>query len=210
MKKLLVAFTFLFSFSLFAQTEQPRHLISIGTDGFGWSGIGNIFDWDKDESGIKKHESSSSELILNYSFIFPNRVMLGAFIFSETSESTIKLTDGSKVKSEDSSTEFGVGVGYNFNEDLFNSWWVQAIVSSGKWHEKSKDLSGTDESDDRFTSFYLKLGKRINLDSWGLKNISYNPSITFATAKFSGDMNDMGLEKASQFQLEIIKFDILF
>lgn len=210
MKKLVLAFVLLSSVSAYAQSEQPKHLISVGADGFGWSGIGGIFDWDKDESGVKKHESSQSKLMLNYAYILPNRIMIGAFVSSETNESTIKMTDGSKTKSEDASTEIGLGLGYNFNEDLYNSWWIQAIISSGKMVDETKDSSGKDKSDNKYSAFYLKLGRRISLDSWGLKNISYNPTITLGSAKYSGDLNDSGLDRGSQFQLEIIKFDILF
>ncbi|HLW57762.1 MAG TPA: hypothetical protein VKY27_10275, partial [Bacteriovoracaceae bacterium] len=131
-------------------------------------------------------------------------------ISNEYSDTEIKTATREKIKNKERSTEIGIGLGYNFNQDVFNSWWIQGVISSGKFEEETKDSSGKDEFDYDFTAFYLKFGKRINLESWGLKNISYNPSITFASAKISGDPEDAGLEKINQLTLEIIRFDILF
>jgi len=210
MKKLICSALLLCSFSVFAQEEQPKHIISIGTNGFGWSGVATIFDWDKDESGIKDHDVTKGNLSLNYSYVFPNRFMIGAFIETESSDSEMKGVNGNKVENRENATEIGIGVGYNFNEDVFNSWWIQAIVAAGSSKEETKDSSGKDKFEYDYSAFYLKLGKRINLESWGLKNISYNPTITFASAKVSGDAEDAGLERMSQVSLEIIRFDILF
>lgn len=211
MKKLLVA-VLVSSFSLvaFAKRAQPKHIISIGTGGFGWSGVAQVFEWDKDKSGTKNHEASKSELYLNYSYVFESRVMLGALILSKTSKSEINYTDGDKTTSESSDAELGVSLGYNFNEDLFNSWWIQGIVSSGKHREKTKNSAGNKKYNYGFSALYIKGGKRINLDFWGLKNISYNPSLTIASATTSGDAEDAGFEKMTHVKFEIIKFDILF
>lgn len=210
MKKLICAALILGSFSTSAQVEQPKHIISIGTEGFGWTGASKIFDWDKNKSGVKDDEQTNGDLILNYNYVLPNRIMIGAFLKNETLNSDSKATDGSKTEKRKEATELGLGVGYNFNEDVFNSWWGQALVSTGSHSEVTKDSSGKADYDFNFSSFYLKFGKRINLDSWGLKNISYNPTISFSTTRYSGDAKDKGLKRANQVSLEIIKFDILF
>lgn len=211
MKKLILAvLVSAFSVVASAQENQPKHIISIGTDGFGWSGSAQTFDWDKNTSGIKDHDSSRSKLELNYSYVFPNRVMLGALVTVESSESEIKDLAGNKTKSEENNSEIGISLGYNFNEDVYNSWWIQGILSSGRSEEITKDSTGKEEFDYSYKAFYINAGKRINLDSWGLKNISYNPSISIATAKVSGDAEDAGLETLTQVRINIIKFDILF
>lgn len=194
----------------FAQGTQPKHIVSIGTDGFGWSGLTRVFDWDKDKSGIKNHEATESKLNLNYNYVLPNRLMLGAILTVESDSSEIKETNGDKTKSESSETELGLSLGYNFNEDINNSWWVQGVLSSGKYEQKTKDSTDTETFDYDYSAFYLNAGRRISLDSWGLKNVSYNPSISIASAKLSGDAESAGVERAGMFKLEIIKFDILF
>jgi hypothetical protein len=153
-----------------AQDTQPKHIISIGTDGFGWSGLGHNYEWDKDESGVKDHEQSESSLKLNYSFVFPNRLMIGAELSSEASNSKQKFEDGTMTKDEDGKSELDFG----------------------------------------YSGYYLSGGRRISLSSWGLKNVSYNPTIAFGRLQVSGDAEDLGLERVSQARFEFIKIDILF
>lgn len=211
MKKLLVAvLASTFSVMALADENQPKHIISIGTEGFGWSGLARTYDWDKDKSGVKDHEYTESNLNLNYNYVFPNRLMLGAELSVETAESESKNTAGDKTTNESRETEVGLSIGYNFNEDVYNSWWIKAVLASGKSFEESKDSSGKEEFDYGYSAFYIRGGKRINLDSWGLKNVSYNPSISLASAKASGDAEDLGLENMTQVQLDFIRIDILF
>lgn len=209
-KLLLVAIVAVFSLSVHAQGDQPKHVISIGTDGFGWSGLSQVFNWDKDESGIKDHNVSEGSLKLNYSYVFETRVMLGAEIKSETSNSEIKAVDGSKTTDDTSDTQMGISLGYNFNEDLNRSWWVKGTLGSGKYKSETKDADGTSEFEFGYSYFTLSAGKRISLESWGLKNVSYNPSISFSSASVRGDAHDAGLDTATIAQLDIIKVDILF
>ncbi len=212
MKKLLVAVLALsFSLGALAEGDQPKHIISIGTEGFGWSGLAQNFDWDKDESGVKDHTYNEGNLSLNYSYVFLNRLMLGAELSVKTTESEIKDTAGDKTKTETSETEFGLSLGYNFNEDVYNSWWIKAVIASGNYEEESKDSSGKTEFEYDYNAVDLRGGKRINLDSWGLKNVSYNPSISLgSTTKVSGDAEDAGLEKITQVKIDILRIDILF
>ena len=136
--------------------------------------------------------------------------MLVAFVAFESEESELKEVNGNKTKTTETDTEIGIGVGYNFNEDVYNSWWALAIISTGNHEEETKDNSGKTDFEYGYKAFYLKFGKRFNLASWGLKNVSYSPSITFASASVDGDAEDAGLEGISQAQLDIISIDILF
>lgn len=209
MKKFVVALACVVAGSAFAQ-DKSHHVISIGTEGFGWSGAGNVFKWDKDESGVKDHTSSQGALKLNYNYVFDSGLMIGGQIDSETSKSEIKRTDDTKTESESSDTSLGLSVGFNFNDDISRSWWVMGTIGSGKSEEEVKDEDGKTNFDYDYTFFTLSAGKRISLESWGLKNVSYNPSISFTSATAGGDAEDDGLESLSQFALEIIKVDIVF
>jgi hypothetical protein len=48
------------------------------------------------------------------------------------------------------------------------------------------------------------------LDSWGLKNFSYSPSIAVASTTFDEDAGDVGLESSVGVTLNVLKFDIAF
>lgn len=209
MKKFLALSVLVMSFSAMSN-EQPKHMISFGTDGFGWSGQGTVYKWDKDESGIKDHTVSGGKISLNYNYIFPTRVMLGGEIISETSKSEIKPVSGIKTTAEDSDTRIGISLGYNFNEDLYNSWWIKGTFGSGKYESESKDSDGKETFDFGYGYFTFSAGKRFSFESWGIKNLSYSPSISLTGLSVSGDAEDAGLESASVVQLDILKFDLLF
>ena len=214
MKKFLVA-VLASSFSLvsFAKGTQPKHVISIGTDGLGWSGVANNFKWDKDKSGVKDQDSSNGTLILNYNYVFSNHVMIGAELNYEMDKSEIKDTAGDKITEEETTSSLALSIGYNFNEDLFNSWWIKGSLGSGSLKTEIKDTTATPqktESDIGTNFFTIEAGKRFSFNSWGLKNFSYSPSIAFTSAKYDDDADDAGLESSTTVQLNILKFDILF
>lgn len=192
------------------EVKRPKNIISIGTNGFGWSGVGNTFDWNKNKSSIDEHTSSESNFKLNYSYVFESRIMLGIDFDFESSKSEIETTSGSKTKNETDAGEVGLSVGYNFNEDIYNSWWAKLTFAVGSYTSKDKDSSGTDKTDYGYNALYLSFGKRINLDSWGLRNVSYNPSLTIGSATTNGDAEEAGLDTISTARIDLIKIDILF
>lgn len=196
--------------AVMAQSEQPHHVISVGADGFGWSGLSQVFDWDKDKSGIKDHTSSEGKLNLNYSYIFDSKVMLGVELKVDTEKSELKETNGDKTTDESSETRFGVSLGYNFNDDIYRSWWIKGTVGTGHFENETKVNGSKTKFDYDYKYFTIAAGKRISLESWGLKNVSYNPSISFTGASVSGDAEDAGLDGLSSATLELIKIDILF
>ncbi len=191
----------------------PKHLISVGTGGPGWSGSSSIAKWDKDKSSIKDDESSEGELSLNYSYILPNRLMIGGMISAENEKTKTNYTTGDKVESESSTSMIGVGIGYNFNEDLYNAWWVSGYVGVGD--AKIKETSTfsdpeVTETKGSFTFTTIEFGKRFSFNALGIKNISYSPSLSFTGASYGGDAKDDGLESLSVVSLNIIQFDVLF
>lgn len=213
MKKLVLAFFALsFSFTILAQDEQPKHLISIGTTGLGWSGLATKFKWDEGKSGIKDQDSSRSDLKLNYAYTFPNRISVGVALDIANSESQI-VTSTDKIKEDRTTTALDLGIGYNFNEDLYNSWFVLAYLRRGSIEtetEDSRESPAKTKSDISLSEFGIGFGKRFSLKSWGLSRFSYSPSIIWASASFGDDADDAGLESATAVTLEILRFDFLF
>lgn len=197
----------------FAQGQRPQHLVSVGTNGLGWSGVATVFEWDEDKSGINENESSNSNINLNYAYIFQNNFMIGAGLSVESEKSEIKDSAGDTFSEEEATTAVSLGVGYNFNDDLNNSWWITGSFTTGSVRTESRDPTATpvnSDSKSSFSGFEIAVGKRISLSSWGLGNISYSPSIEFGSIAFSDDAEDAGLESASAVALNILKFDILF
>ena len=106
-----------------------------------------------------------------------------------------------------------LSVGYNFNEDFYNSWWLKGFLGSGVLKNVTEDSSKspTKTTSDVGVNFVtFEFGKRFSLNSWGLKNFSYSPSIAIISAKYNKDADDIGLKTSSSAQLNVLKFDILF
>ena len=96
--RLLVAS--LFSLSAFASPDQPKHIISIGSDGLGWSGLSKFFDYNKPKSGIKNSETSAGSLKLNYNYVFASRVMVGGDLYFDNKKNVTKSASGAKTTNE--------------------------------------------------------------------------------------------------------------
>ncbi len=199
---------------VYAQSTQPHHLVSVDTDGLGWSGLNNLFDWDKSKSGnVSDQKSDIGKLKLNYSYILENRLMLGVALAYDKETIETKFANGTKKTDDTLTSTFAVSIGHNFNQDIFNSWWIKAFLGAGQIKNETEDTSATPSktTTDMGVSFVsLEFGKRFNFDSWGLKNISYSPSLAVTSSTFSKDAKDIGLRRAGSAQLNLIKFDILF
>ena len=210
----LFALLTLFLAPAYAQSTQPHHLVSVDTDGLGWSGLNNLFDWDKSKSGnVSDQKSDIGKLKFNYSYILENRLMLGFALTYEKETIETKFANGTKKTDDSLNSTFAVSVGHNFNQDIFNSWWIKGFLGAGQIKNETEDTSATPTktTTDTGVSFVsLEFGKRFNLDSWGLRNASYSPSLAVTSSTFSKDAKNIGLGRAGSAQLNLIKFDILF
>lgn len=196
-----------------ANAADSNHLISIGTDGFGWSGAANVLKWDEEKSGIKDNKESSGSLEFNYAYIFDNGFMLGVSVSNETEKDETKVTTGEKITEESSDTSLAIVLGYNFSQNLNESWWIKSYLGTTSAESETKD--GTDPTNDNKVKgdgsiFALEVGKRFTLSKWGLSNVTYSPSIRYSSTSFGGDFKDAGLESRTGFELNVLKFDVLF
>jgi len=199
--------------SSWADSARPHHVVSVGTDGLGLSGLGAVFNWDKDDSGVKDHEGSEGNLRLNYHYIFSNGVMLGGEFKNSQETQDFKYTSGEKYSSKESSSSLALSVGYNFNDDFYNAWWVRGALGAGSIKSETKD---TTETPQKTTSEYsttfvrLEIGKRFSFDGIGLKNVTYSPSVALTSFKYGKDAKDDGLKSSLAVQINLLKFDLVF
>ena len=196
----------LFSFSAFASTDQPKHIISFGSDGLGWSGLTTFFDYNKPKSGIKNSETSGGSLKLNYNYVFASRVMVGGDLYFDNEKNVTKSASGTKTTNETTLSTIAMSVGYNFNEDLFKSWWIKTLIGVGSVQE---EIPGN-KTDNGISFITIEGGKRFSFATLGLQNFSYAPSIAVTSAAYSKDAEDNGLNSSTTVQINILKFDILF
>ena len=210
MKFLVLALLATFSVSAFSRNTQPRHIVSIGTDGLGWSGLKKTYKWDEDKSGVSDHTNSESSIKLNYNYVFNNRWMVGGEFSSESSSTTITPTSGTDIKTDTAETSLGLSVGYNFSYNYCCAWWIKGTLGTGTSSDKTVDSTGTDETKFGYSFYALTVGKRFSIELFGLKNFSYSPAITMTSAKMTGSTHSDGLNSASELKLDILRLDILF
>lgn len=190
--------------------DQPHHLISIGTDGFGWSGTGTTFEFDDDKTTRDDQTVSNGSFNLNYNYIFNSRFMLGGEVAIEYSKSEIEFDSGREITEEERTSTLALSLGYNFNKDIYNSFWIKGFLGGGRVDtEVEDDINANDSDSDSSLAFVtLEFGKRFTLGK--MKNFTYSPSIALTSASFGDDAEDAGLESSTTAQLNILKFDVLF
>ena len=77
-KLLYLVFLTLFLTPVYADSARPEHLVSVGSDGLGWSALSNLFDWDQSKTGgVHDQKSNVTKFNLNYNYILPNQIMIG-------------------------------------------------------------------------------------------------------------------------------------
>lgn len=193
------------------KNDQPHHLISIGTDGFGWSGTGMVFELDDDKTTRDELRTSEGAFKLNYNYIFKSRFMLGGEVAIDYSKSEVEFDSGGEITEEERLSTIALSLGYNFNEDIYNSFWIKGFLGGGSLQTETDDsTAANDDSDTDSTIGFvtLELGKRFTLGKF--KHFTYSPSIAITGASYGEDAEDAGLESSSSATLNILKFDVLF
>ena len=197
--------------STIGTTEQPKHQITFGNDSFGWDGSAATTDTDK-SLGIKDFTFGEGNFNVNYAYqIFP-QVQIGAEIISRTEVQEIKYDDGGKYTDDDSTTTVGAFVTYNTSEEINNSFFITAGISKSTVKSETKDTSDNSKSSTKYDAsiFSGAIGKRFSMQKLGIQNLVYSPKLTVASGKFSGDLEESGVNSAVQVKIDVLRFDLLF
>lgn len=98
---------------------------------------------------------------------------------------------------------FMVGVIYNFRETLKTSPYV-SFYTGLNWNHQ---YGGTSSGDDEVLTSVLALGKRVTLEPWGMKHLTYSPEIALRSANSTTGGN---LEYAQSLELRFLQFAVFF
>lgn len=107
-------------------------------------------------------------------------------------------------------SEFGVGGGavYNFQaEDIKNSFLAAAVIGLER---ATYELPGGDDEAGFNMFLNLEGGKRWDLGSYSVANISYAPTIALNLKRYGGDIRDRYFKNKRDIRFNFLKFDILF
>ena len=213
MKNLIFLLLIIFSLSTFA--EEPYHMVSFGRDGFGWS-VGGEEMGTESSSSFKGVEYIMNNLALNYAYRINNRFQLGAFYQTTQDEYHFKKKGGGRTETSIETDQAGMFVLYNFSEDMNDAWYAGYAFSVSTYEEEnSHDLQDAEgksafELDDASNTHELIVGKRFSLRGFNVDNLAYSPQIKIYYQTHGKDFDDNHIEDGTGFNLQPLRFDLLF
>ena len=105
---------------------------------------------------------------------------------------------------------YGVAGGllYNFNhEDVKNSF----LAGASAGIERMTVEYGSSDDESGFNLFMqLEAGKRFDLGSYSVANISYAPTVSLMFKRYGGDIRDEYFKSGNELRFNFLKFDVLF
>lgn len=219
MYTILSALLLTLSFSTYAQTtevaERPRHMVMITSQGFGYGGAVEKAEM-KDSSPFKNVTINRNNFALNYAYRLTDGVQLGAFYKQSHYDGNLTSKTGTDADIDQMSNSFGVFSIYNFNDDLYSSYYIGFLFANiNTEQEYGHGLTEAEgkapfELDDTGSLYQIYFGKRFPLKRFGIHNITYSPQISLYSRTYGKDFSDQGFEKGKGIIVDIIRFDVLF
>ena len=198
MKLFLALIMVAFSFAAVAQTK----VISI--DAFDMSYVGGL-SFKHDEGRVEDRDTTTFRLNVNYAQNFQDYVGLmwkGRAYWNRIEED---------FGGDDLTSEFGVGGGLLMNfqpEDIKNSIMASALVGVER---ATYEFRGAKDDEAGFNLLLtLEAGKRFDLGSYSVANISYAPTISLELKRYGGDIREEFFKSSRDLRFNFLKFDILF
>lgn len=213
MKVLLILLIAFFSFKSFG--DEPRHMVSFGSNGLGWSGAKEEIETTH-RSAFKSVDHFLDQLAINYAVRLFSHLQLGAFYQNSVSEYEFQKRGNGQSQSKLKNTEFGFFVLYNFSKKLSQSFYLGAALSFFNVEEEnSHDFTEAEgkapfELDDEGRTYEILFGKRFSLEGIGIKNITYAPQVSAYLRRHGKDFADQKARNGRGIALQILKFDLLF
>lgn len=105
---------------------------------------------------------------------------------------------------------FGAAAGALFNfdaNDVKNSMLGGALIGLER---ATYEANGSDDKSGFNVFFTLEGGKRFDLGSYSMANISYAPTVAWTWKRYGGDIRDVYYKSGYDLRFNFLKFDILF
>lgn len=202
-------------FPLTALSEERRHMVSFGRDGFGLSSSHEEIDTKK-KSPFKDVIYYFSDIGLNYAYRLSSRFQLGVQYQNIHNEYRFKDINGGHSSVEIEEQMFGAFGIYNFHDDLNDSWYVGYGFSVIKYNEENSDVfqnaegKGPFEFDDSSEKHDFFVGKRFSLRGYNVENLAYSPQASVYFKSHAKDFKDNKIGNGTGFNIQPIRFDLLF
>ena len=198
MKSLIFLLVFMTSLAVSAQSK----IVTI--DAFDLSYTGGLLIKNDNGDGPDREENTF-RLNLNYAQNFEQYVglMWKARLYINREDTEYRSNDYQE-------TRWGGAVGliYNFQPDnIKESFFSGGLVGI----ERATYEIGNLDDKSGFNFFTdLEAGKRFDMGSYSVANISYSPSLAITLKRYGGDLRDDYFRTGSEIKFNFLKFDILF
>jgi hypothetical protein len=198
MKLLLALIISALSMAAVAQTK----IVSV--DAFDMAYTGGL-SFKHNEGKKEDNDTTTFRFNLNYAQAMPEYVglMWKAQLYWNREEVDFKGGDSLQ-------SEFGIGGGFLYNfqaEDIKNSFMASALVGLER---ATYELGGNDDESGFNMLLTLEGGKRFDLGSYSVANLSYAPTVSVQLKRYGGDIRDTYYKNSRDIRFNFLKFDILF
>ena len=211
--KALLVLTLLIPALSFA--DEYRHLISFGTNGFGWSGAAEIMETNSRESPFSDVQYFTNNISLNYGYRIHKRVAVGGFF--STAHTEHRFRTGSKTGKVETETDIVGGfLLYHFSDTIASAWYAGLSVSSFTIEEETSHNAAIAESktpfelDDAGMMYEIVTGKRFRLLRWNIDHLTYAPQIGIFARTHGKDFDDQDVKDGFGVSFQPVRFDLLF
>ena len=200
MKLMLALIISAFSFAAAAQTK----IVSVDAFDKAYSG-GLSFKHNEGKRSRNDNDTTTFRFNVNYAQALPEYVGLMWKAQAYWNREEVDYKGGDSLTSE-----FGAGAGllYNFQaEDIKNSFMASALVGLER---ATYEIGGEDDESGFNMLLTLEAGKRFDLGSYSVANLSYAPTISVQLKRYGGDIRDTYYKNSRDIRFNFLKFDILF
>lgn len=170
-----------------------RHMFEFGAD----SSVFGLLSFDKSKTrGNESDDDTQLNLDLNYAYSLPMypRLQLGA--------RGLYLKD---VNSLGDQENWGAQVGaiFNLSDDLQSSAYASLYLGM-LWNH---DYGSSQAGDDEVRIGTVAVGKRFNLERWGLKHVTYSPEVALQTRNST---TSSSFDYSQDLQIRFLQFSVFF
>lgn len=213
MKQIFLVLLMFWALPLLAR--EPRHMITFGTNGLGWSGTAERMETNSD-SNFKSIDYLLSNLAINYAYRLYPRFQIGVFYEGSHSEYKFRRKGGNTSTQEVELNTLGLFVIYNFSNDIHDAYYIGASASNASREEEiSHDFADSEgkapiELDDTNQIYEFLIGKRIPIVMMGFENLSFSPQIRMFYKTHGKDFDDQDVDHGVGMTIIPIRFDLIF
>lgn len=176
----------------------------VSIDAFDFSYTGGLLIKTDNGKGPDRDETTF-RLNLNYAQNLDQYVglMWKARVFINREDSEYRSSDYQE-------TRWGAAGGFLYNfqsENVKESFYAGALVGL----ERATYEIGSLDDQSGFNIFTdLEVGKRFDMGTYSVANLSYAPNFTLTLKRYGGDIRDDYFRSGNEIKINFLKFDILF